>query len=146
MRGNAAMHACRLMLVAALLALAGCGGKRSDEVPLGQVEGQVLFRGAPVAEGTVTVNTPDGRLMGETKLDKEGRFVIKTDAGGLPVGEYVITITPLMYLDSSDPHTPAVMEEKKAPNIPEKYRRMGSTPLRFEIAAGPNKFTWDLAT
>ena len=119
--------------------LAGCAQRE----PLGQVEGRVTFKQQPVAEGTVSFSSEKG-AGGEARLDADGRYAVKTLERGLPLGEYIVTITPAVYLDKSDPHTPPVMEEKKAPNIPEKYRRTGSTPLRFSVKEGKNEANFDM--
>jgi hypothetical protein len=110
---------------------------------LGQVEGKVTFKGQPVAEGTVNFSNDKG-AGAEAKLGTDGRYAVKTPEGGLPLGEYVVTITPAMYLDKSDPKTPPVMEEKKAPNIPEKYRRTGGTPLRYTVKDGKQEANFDM--
>ena len=126
-------------LFAAAVWLAGCGpaGPRK-----GVVEGQVTFKGAPVTEGTVSFQRPGSAA--EAQLGPDGRYSIAED-GGLPVGEYIITITPALFEDRSDPKLPPnTISEKKAPNIPEKYRREGSTPLRETVQPGKNVFNFEL--
>jgi hypothetical protein len=127
-------------LAAAAGGLAGCG---PGGPPIGQVEGRVTFKGKPVTEGTVSFANDAGH-GGEAPLDKDGRYVVKNRQGGLPVGDYVVTVTPATYLDSSDPKTPPVVEEKAAPNIPERYRRVGGSPLRGSVKPGKNELDFDM--
>ena len=119
--------------------LLGC----SPSEPLGQVEGRVTFQGQPVTEGTINFSSASG-AGAESALGADGKYAVSTPVGGLPPGEYAVTIVPALYLDKSDPHTPPVMEEKKAPNIPEKYRRIGGSPLRWTVVAGKNKADFDM--
>ena len=109
-----------LMLAVFGLSVGGC----SQAPPLGQVQGRVTFKGQPVTKGTVSFSSDKGDGA-EATLGPDGKYVIETPQGGLTPGEYVVTITPEMYLDRSDPKTPPVMEESKAPDIPETYRRTG---------------------
>ena len=125
-------------LTATANALAGC----SSGTPTCEVEGVVTFKGVPVKEGTISFTDNAGHGT-ETKLDEGGRYVI-TKEGRLPPGEYTITITPATYLDDSDKKTPPAVEEKKAPNIPEKYRRQGSTPFKKPLIAGKNELNFDM--
>lgn len=111
---------------------------------VGDVKGRVTFEGKPVTEGTVSFFNADIGYGADATLNEDGTFVIKTLERGLIVGEYVVMITPGKYLDKSDPTTPPSLVEKEAPNIPEKYRRQGSTPLRATIATGMNELTFDM--
>ena len=126
-------------LLGAAVSLTGCGPSGPQK---GVVEGQVTFKGVPVTEGTVSFQRPGS--AGEAPLGPDGRYSI-TEDGGLPVGEYMITVTPALFEDKSDPKLPPnTISEKKAPNIPEKYRREGSTPLRETVQPGKNVFNFDL--
>lgn len=130
-----------LVWIALLLAgggvLSGCGlGPKPSEV-----EGKVTFRGQPVTEGRIVFEGTDG-YIGETLLDTNGSYALRPPDNSLPPGEYTVTITPVMVLDNSDPKTPPVLVEKRAPNIPEKYRRVGSTPLRAIVNEGKNELNF----
>ncbi|HXG12836.1 MAG TPA: hypothetical protein VNK04_23970 [Gemmataceae bacterium] len=126
-------------LVAVLAAAAGCGSGK----PMGQVEGRVTFKGQPVTEGMISFSNAAGEGA-EAPLGPEGKYLIRTPQGGLPVGDYVVTVTPGTYVDNSDPKTPPAVEEKRAPNIPPRYRRLGSTPLKATVQEGKNVFDFDL--
>ena len=102
-----------------------------------------MFKGQPVTKGSVNFSNEAGEGA-EAKLNSEGSYVVETPAGGLPYGEYIVTVTPETYLDNSDPKTPPVMEESPAPDIPEKYRRTGSTPLRHTVKEGKTIANFEL--
>ncbi len=144
MRACTSRHTCRGLgfaaLVAAVSTLAGCGSNEK----IGQVEGQVTFRGQPVTEGLISFNDKEGHGA-EAELGNEGKYVLKTPEGGLPAGEYFITVTPLMYLHDSDPgKSPPALTEKRAPNIPHKYRSLPSTPLKETVKPGKNELNFNL--
>jgi hypothetical protein len=111
---------------------------------IGDVKGHVTFEGKPVTEGNISFFNPTLGTGADAPLADDGTYVIKTQAGGLPVGDYIVFITPETYLDKSDPTTPPARVEKKAANIPMKYRRQGSTPLKATVEGGKNKFDFDM--
>ncbi len=118
--------------------LAGCGSPE----PRGEVAGKVTFKGAAVTEGTVNFKRPGHAA--EAKIGPDGRYTI-TERGGLPAGDYVVTVTPATFVDTSDPTLPPVtVSEKKAPNIPEKYRREGSTPFKKTVNGGKNEINLEM--
>lgn len=105
----------------------------------GQVRGKVTFEDQPVTEGRVTFsNNKEGIGQAEAKIESDGTFEV---AGGVVVGDYVIVVEPLMELKDTDPgKSPPAPTYKKMPNIPEKYRMQGSTPLKETVKAGKNEF------
>ncbi len=132
---------CLLVSLSVLVVgLAGCS--RGPDV--GEVRGKVSFKGKPVTEGTVTFINPTTGYVAEANLEKDGSYVVKTREGGLVVGDYLVMVNPLIYLDRSDPKTPPSPMEKPAPNIPEKYRNQGRTPLKATVQKGTNTFDFDL--
>jgi hypothetical protein len=86
----------RLALLLALLALAGCGGRKS----LVPVQGKVLYRGSQPAVGALVVFHPtDGPVSPDAPkpsaaVKEDGSFRPTTYAAedGLPEGEYSVTI------------------------------------------------------
>src|SRR5437773_2488660 len=81
-------------------ALAGCqsGPARGD------VRGKVTFKGQPVTEGMITFINPNGGEGGEMKLGPDGSYEIPR---GLPVGDYIVLVTPLIIkVDTSPGKTP----------------------------------------
>src|SRR4051812_46891861 len=102
-----------LAAVAGFLAagLAGC----SRGPATGTVQGKVTFKGAPVTEGTVTLLNPKEGGTHEAQLQKDGTYTVP---GKVVVGEYLVTITPLMHIVDTDPgKSPPAPVEKPAPNI-----------------------------
>jgi len=134
------MSCCRLPLAVLLLLTAGCFRGPA----MGQVRGKVTFKGKPVREATITFLNPTTGYATEAELQQDGSYVVKTKENGLVVGEYIVTVNPLIYLDSSDPKTPPSPTEKPAPDIPEQYRNQGRTSLRATVKGGPNEFNFEL--
>jgi hypothetical protein len=57
----------------------------------------------------------------------------------------VVVITPLVQIVDTDPgKSPPAPVEKPAPNIPQKYRQQGTTPLKETVKEGKNEFNFDL--
>jgi hypothetical protein len=107
---------------------------------MGEVSGKVTFRGKPVKEGMVTFYNPKG-APGEAELKADGSFAVPYK---MAVGEYVVGVNPLTYMDNSDPKTPPSPMEKRAPDIPMKYRGQDRSPLRAEVKEGKNHFEFDM--
>jgi hypothetical protein len=124
-------------LLAASLCLPGCRGGP----PLGRVTGKVTFEGKPVGEGRVTFQNSGTGAGGEALLTPEGTFTLPNP---LPVGDYQVTVMPLVVRQKADPRGPVVGVEKPAPDIPEKYRSLGSTPLKATLVEGPNEVSLDM--
>lgn len=127
-----------LIVVLVLPVVAGC----SSGPPSGEVRGKVTFKGEPVKEGTVTFLNPTQGGAYEAKLNAEGVFEV---SGKVAVGEYLVIVTPLIEIKDTDPgKSPPAPVEKPAPNIPIRFRQQGSTPLRANVKAGKNDFTFDM--
>jgi hypothetical protein len=121
--------------------LSGCGGSNAN---VGAVSGKVTYRGQPVTEGTVSFMNAEAGTGAEAKLGQDGTYQVETPEGGLPVGTYAVSISPPIYLDSSDPKTPPVMVEKKVANIPEKYRSHYSSGLTAMVKEGSNEVNFEM--
>ena len=122
------------------MGLAGC----SRGPAVGEVSGKVTFGGKPVTEGTITFINPATESVAAASLQQDGSYVVSTPEGGLVVGDYVVMVNPLIYVDRSNPRTPPSPVERPAPNIPEKYRNQGRTPLRASVKIGANTFNFDM--
>ena len=131
-----------LVLPVAFLAIGLAGCSRGPAV--GEVSGKVTFGRKPVTEGTITFINPTTGYAAEAGLQQDGSYAIVTPEGGLVVGDYIVMVNPLMYIDRSNPRTPPSPVERPAPNIPEKYRNQGRTPLRATVQKGPNTFDFDM--
>ena len=107
----------------------------------GEVKGKVTFRGKPVTEGLVTFLNPNEGGAAEAQIQADGSYAVE---GVLP-GQYLVVITPLVEVVDTDPgKSPPMPIEKRAPNIPKKYRMQGSTPFKELINAGKNEFNFDM--
>jgi hypothetical protein len=125
------------LVLAACLGLAGCRGGP----PPGRVSGKVTFEGKAVREGRVTFLDSGTGAGGEALLTPEGTFTLPNP---LPVGEYKVTVMPLVVRQKDDPRGPEVGVEKPAPDIPPKYRTIGSTLLKATVVEGPNEVPLDM--
>lgn len=114
---------CTGLLAAALLLLAaGCGGAGRD--PLRPVRGRVLYRGVPLAAGTI-VFSPDPERGGSgplalAEIQADGYYVLKTDdRPGALAGWYRVTVVALRQPASPSP-APAWVPAQSL--LPAKYR------------------------
>jgi hypothetical protein len=61
------------------------------------------------------------------------------------VGEYKVTVEPLIVKKRDDPHGgPEVGVPKNAPDIPGKYRTEGTTELKATVQEGKNDIPLDM--
>jgi len=120
-----------VMLVSFAVVVAGCRG-----TPVGEVKGTVTFEGKAVSEGRVSFLDQKAGTGDEALLKSDGSFAIEKP---LPVGDYKITIEPLIVRKQVDGKGPEVGVEKPAPDIPEKYRRIGTTELSATVVEGKNE-------
>jgi len=128
----------RIVAVAGLIALAGCGGGP----PTGDVGGTASFEGVPIADGSITFHPLDGK--GPTTGDKivDGKYSAKK----VPVGASRVQITSSkevgkkkVYNTPNSPEMPVMKDP-----LPEKYNDPLKSELRFEVQSGPNEKNWDL--
>src|SRR5262245_39909808 len=128
----------RSVMLAALLAAAGCGGG-SGPVP---VRGVVKLDGQPVANAAVVfvAQTPGGRdAHGST--DANGAFRLTTTKAddGAPPGKYKAGIQPpgpgrgSTPFDDTDKRPAATPKAPPGPRIPTKYTVVGQTPLTQDV-------------
>jgi hypothetical protein len=121
-----------------LLGLSGCGG---SGVPVGEVSGKVTFQSKPVGEGRVTFQNAQTGVADEARLNSDGTYAL---ARPLPVGDYKVMVMPLIVRRQVDGKGPVVGDEKPAPNIPQKYRTIGSTTLKATVKEGKNDLDFDM--
>jgi hypothetical protein len=118
---------CR-MLPALLLALflTGCGGGK----PEGTVSGKVLFKGNPVAGGTVNLLSAAG--VGAQAPVKDGAYQVN---GALAVGDYVVYLSP----PRPTPQPPGSKPLPPPPfDVPVKYQDVKTSGLKVTVKAGSN--------
>jgi len=127
----------RLSALAALLLLFGCG---KSGPPMGEVSGKLTFKGNPVAEGRVSFMNSEAGTGGEGKVTN-GTFALSAP---LPTGEYKVMVLPLVVRQQEGGKGPEVGVEKPAPDIPQKYRVIGTTTLKATVKEGKNDLTLDM--
>jgi len=127
----------RVLVLAGFLCLFGCG----SSAPVGEVAGKVTFKRKPVSEGRVTFQNLQTGAADEAELNSDGSYAMKSP---LPVGEYKVMVSPLIVRKQVDGKGPVVGVEKAAPDIPDKYRTIGSTDLKETVKEGKNEYNFDL--
>jgi hypothetical protein len=130
----------RVAWLGSLLMLAGC----DQGPPVGEVTGKVTFQGQPVREGRVSFSHAEAGYGADALLESDGTFDVITDEGGLLLGDYRVSVSPLVVMDSSDPNTPPVGVEKPARDIPKKYRDEATSGFTASVVEGKNEFTFDM--
>lgn len=122
---------------AVLLLALGCGSTE----PAGQVAGKVTYKGTPVTEGVVILRDASTGAAAEAQIGGDGSYTITTQKGGLPPGDYKITVTPPEIPGPvGDGTSEPGMIPKPVDNIPEKYRSPTTTPLMVTLKDGGNEF------
>jgi hypothetical protein len=115
--------------VAALAAVAGCGGPSS-------LSGAITLDGAPLAGATITLHPSDpgsGAVMvvGATKAD--GTFVITPAAGkSIARGTYKMTLSKRA--DPTPAESAAMVVTRET--VPEKYSNLTKTELTVTVPTG----------
>jgi hypothetical protein len=62
----------------------------------------------------------------------------------LPTGDYKVMVMPLVDQVQEGGKGPEVGVERQAPDIPEKYRVIGTTDLVASVKEGKNDFTFEM--
>jgi hypothetical protein len=145
------------VVVLSALTLAGCGS-RGPHVQF--VEGIVLLDGQPV-DGAMVFFIPHAErgettnglpAAGRTKAD--GTFQLNASAGaragaGTAIGTYAVTVVkqegpPIPEPDASGFLPPAPPNMVVRDVVPKVYGAADTSPLRAEVAAGKNRFRFEL--
>jgi hypothetical protein len=125
---------------AVLAVLPGCGGG-GPAGPTGSVAGKVTFEGKPVTEGHVSFLNETAGAGDEAPLKSDGSYAV---AKPLPTGEYKVMVIPPIIKMQVDGKGPEVDVEAPAPNIPPKYRVIGTTDLRANVKEGKNEVNLEM--
>jgi hypothetical protein len=132
-----------LGFTAALLAgLAGCGSSGSETML--PVEGQVKFRGKPLAKGTVVLY-PDPDKGNTTKheprgtIEADGRYRVSTHPHpGAPAGWYKVAV---IATEPSDPKNPYSLPRSL---IPQRFNDPDGSGLTLEVRSDQPPGAYDL--
>jgi hypothetical protein len=108
---------------------------------VGRVSGRITFEGNSVREGRVTFMNSQSGAAEEALLGADGAYSIKTP---LPVGDYKVSVAPLIVRQQVGGKGPVVGVEKPAPDIPEKYRTSGGTDLKATVREGKNDLDFNM--
>jgi hypothetical protein len=114
----------------------GCG----KSTPQGEISGKITFNGKPVAEGTVSFMNDSAGTGTEGPL-KDGNYKLNAP---LAPGEYKVMVTPLVVQQQDGGKGPEVAIEKPAPDIPKKYRVIGTTDLKATVKDGKQEINFEL--
>ncbi len=117
------------------MSLGGCGSSASDK-ETGTVSGTVVSDGKPVTEGLVSFSIAAKGVGALADLDANGAFKFESP---LPVGEYVVTISPPRPDPNLGPKEMTPIDPKDYPNIPKKYHSDKTSGLTAKVVTGENK-------
>jgi len=141
---TASQHTARLALAVLIGTLfAGCFSSAEPAPVVGKLHGVVTFKGVPVEEGKVVFEDPTQGQLAAADLNSDGSYVVTTAEGGLRVGTYIVTVTPVpVEFDplhqKVDPLHPPTVPTADAPNIPQKYRSRATSGLSTTVEEGDN--------
>lgn len=126
------------VLLAVAVSLCGCGRAKKPWEFVHPVQGQVIYKGKPLADANITLIPVDQEIPGTVRptarTDSDGAFVVGTysQADGAPAGEYKVLVL----------HFPVIVTANSAnsgPNsLPAKYARPETTDLKVTIEEGEN--------
>lgn len=118
-------------------ALAGCGGGRVKVYP---VEGSVTYNGEPLAGVDVAFHPADAKndtsYPPHATTDESGKFKLMTFTkdDGAPAGEFKVAVA--FAVQSAEDGADQI--KKMAFQVPEKYHRKETTPLKATIKPESN--------
>jgi hypothetical protein len=131
-----------------LALLPACGPTApAGPIPIHPVEGQVLFRGKPVAGALVSLHPADESKFGAVvprptgRTDGDGRFRLTTYAGndGAPAGSYLVSVAGL---SQSEGESGSLMDPKRPLTTKDvlggRYLDPKATGLEVQVKEGPN--------
>jgi hypothetical protein len=135
--GSASRQLTLALLLAGLVAAAGCGEETAATTPVHPVRGTITLKGQPTPGAIVALHpkTPLGDVpTPRANVDKAGNFSVSTYAGGdgAPAGEYVVTVQWYKPVKNG----PDVVA---GPNVvPRKFGTPATSTLFVTVAAGDN--------
>jgi hypothetical protein len=112
---------------------AGCG----KEKPASTVSGEVTLAGQPLDQGVVTFFSSAGST-GTSEIGAGGTYSLMgpNKEKGVAPGHYTAIVMPSMAQIKKAHNDPRVRVKDSA--IPIKYTSAGSSPLKYDVAVGPN--------
>lgn len=127
----------RLMgIVGVSLLFVGCGK------PVSYVTGQVTMEDKPLPGGGIAFHPVDRGPAAYGTLDSDGRYSLSVgDAGGLPPGEYIVTVVGM------GPLPPLLADGTQMPGkvlTPTRYGDRERSDLRASVKPGTNEINFTL--
>lgn len=116
------------------LVMVGCGGAENVK-KRASVTIKITHDGSPVTEGEVRMMMTGKGEAAMGNLNESGQVEL-TD---VVLGNYSVAVAPP---ELATPDNPA--PKKDYPNLPKQYRDLSKSPLKAEVKAGSNEFTFDL--
>jgi len=115
-----------VVLVLAVLVLAGCKGKETSTV-----SGTVKYKGKALTSGEIQFFNPDKGIASPGPIDSSGNYTL---AGKIEPGTYKV------YVQAPPPEQlpPGKVSPKPPFDLPPKYQDQRQTPVSKEVKAGPN--------
>ncbi|MEQ8853893.1 hypothetical protein [Gimesia sp.] len=145
MKKNAALQNFRFFALLALCLLlvtlnTACSRTPGSDKPRGEISITITNGGDPVPEGQVDLVNEETGEGGGGPLDESGTATIEMVA----VGNYTVTVNP----PPEEPIAPGMdqpaAQPKEYPNIPNKVRKIQTSPLTVDVQSGTNEFSFDL--
>lgn len=136
---------CVVLLVVVCGLVTGCGS--SNRAPLGQVTGDVTYRGKPLERAKIVFHNPHGRsATGEIVqgiIQDVTTFDVRND--GAPLGTLAVTIHPLSNSTKLKLPPPGQsLPKPPAPPFPLRYADPERSGFQAEIHRGKNKLHFEL--
>jgi len=127
---------CALLLLAGLVLLPGCSGKKD----VGYLSGKATLGGQPLAQGSVLFEDKSKGVSVNAELKSDGSFTAKTfDLPGLPPGTYQVAVTPSTFGNGEMPlAVPPGQQAAPASDIPQRYRSTATSGLSVTVKSGTN--------
>jgi hypothetical protein len=126
------------VLIACALALCASAAFAQDKKPEPKGEpvmGKVTYKGQPLAGGTITFVSKDGKAKVAATITEDGTY-----KATVPAGEYAVAISTEVLKKKADPKDPP----KPLPKIPAKYGDPQTSGLTVVVKEGKNEITIEL--
>ena len=112
---------------------------------LGKVTGKVTFEGKPVSPALITFSNRDKGVNILAEINADGTYqVMMAKGAGLPLGTYKVIVNPPLVDAPLGPLQAPLPKNQKFENIPERYRRLETSPLSLRVNSGENPLNVEL--
>lgn len=118
----------------------GCGPRAPE---MGQVNGKVMFNGAPLTTGTLAFVPEIGGLpIAYAQIKEDGTYIAATKmyGKGVPVGKHRVMITAIKVIPGQENNPDALTKMV----LPVRYSSDQQSGLSADVSAGENKIDFSL--